>query len=244
MTSSTSSPAIAKAKLLTSALNHAAELKLSTTAVAVLAHLIADSWPQDDGWTAHTPQTTLATKLNCSTETIRRAVADLSTIIDHRPGQGSRRSRYVFRWVPTPARGRPLTDEGGSPHPRGEGPHTHEGTFQVLPDLEHQQQQQREPSSAPSTDAPAAAGAQPLSPALSQDIIDERVRFLRRRPDWLPELKPWITVDVVEELARRPDITQQLVTKVLRQARDSRNTLTNPAGWIVAQLRRSTSTNP
>lgn len=232
--SSTTSPAIAKAKLLTSSLNAAAELKLSTTAVAVLAHLISDSWPQDDGWTAHTPQATIASKLDISTQTVRRALADLSSIVDHQPGQGNRRSRYVFRSVPTPVSALPITGEQRSHHRCRDGPYTGGGTLQVSGSLQQQQHAPTLPS-VRSTDAPAAAA---ISIELKPDVVQERIEFLRRRPDWLPEKKPWILPDVVRELALRPELTSQVVNQTLREARDSRHTLDNPAGWIVSRLRK------
>lgn len=84
-------------------------------------------------------------------------------------------------------------------------------------------------SNAENRAAPAAAG-------LSPETVKSNAEYLRRKPDWLPEGKPWLTHGAVAEFADSW-LTADDVSRVLREAKDSRKTLDNPAGWIVKQLR-------
>lgn len=59
-----------------------------------------------------------------------------------------------------------------------------------------------------------------------------------KRPDWLPETKPWIDADTWLALARQcPTLTADAFQKIIQSARRSRNTLDNPAGFIIAKIR-------
>lgn len=80
--------------------------------------------------------------------------------------------------------------------------------------------------------AAAAAAA-----VLSSEEVEARKAYLRKRPDWLPDGKPWIDASVVAELASMPRLDQATVESVYRVARDGRLTMKNPAGLIVKRLR-------
>jgi hypothetical protein len=59
-----------------------------------------------------------------------------------------------------------------------------------------------------------------------------------KRPDWLPESKPWIDADTWLSLAAQcPTLTAEQFTKIVQSARRSRATLANPAGFIIAKIR-------
>jgi hypothetical protein len=92
----------------------------------------------------------------------------------------------------------------------------------------HQQQQQvllLDPNH-----KPAAAAADFPDSATRQRAAD-----LTKRPEWVPDGKPWLTQDAAAEVARSDPV---LVAAILRDARQSRNTLKNPAGYIVSELRK------
>jgi len=58
-------------------------------------------------------------------------------------------------------------------------------------------------------------------------------------PGWLPEGMPWITNEAIADLVTTcGGLTEALVAEVWRDAKASRKTLTNPAGWCVRALRR------
>jgi hypothetical protein len=223
---------IAKAKLLASALMAASRAQLDTNAFALLALLIAESWPMDDGWATSIARSTMAQRLSCSTRTIDRARDALTAagLIDHRPGDARHASMFVICCSATgdTLAVSPVTPQQCHPcHPRS----VTRDTLAVSPVSpssvcaeELQQQQQQKPAPAPAID-------------FDEQTLEARVKFLSRRPDWLPDAKPWILRDVVQELARS-SLEEPTVVQVLREARDSRHTLNNPAGWVVAQLRK------
>lgn len=65
--------------------------------------------------------------------------------------------------------------------------------------------------------------------------------WLKRRPDWLPEGKPWISREECEALARL-NLQQADVDEAYREAKDGRKTLENPAGLVIKKLRRCGTT--
>ncbi len=79
----------------------------------------------------------------------------------------------------------------------------------------------------------AAAPAAPSAPA---DIAERRKKL--RKPDWLPDKKPWILPRSAELIARSNMPTHQ-IDELLRLAKESRHTLDNPAAWIVSQWKKS-----
>ncbi len=225
-TSAPTSPAIAKARLLLDALNHASTRGLSPTSHAVLAHLVADAWPEDDGWTAHTSQASLASRLNVHRATIVRALEELADIIDYRPGKGTRRSRYVISQRRAHAATVAAPMQQPSPRPRSDVPapaqHPTPRRRSDIPGSGSSQQQQQE--------ARAAADAADDVP-LAQ-ILD----IIQRRPDWLPSEQPWLDHDAALALARlRPAWPRWC--QVLHDARRSRHRLKNVAGFVLARLR-------
>lgn len=78
----------------------------------------------------------------------------------------------------------------------------------------------------------AAAGV-----ALTGEEVEQRRAWLAKRPDWLPEGKPWIEPGVAAELASMPALMPENVNVVFKAAKDSRSQLKNPAGFIVKRLR-------
>lgn len=79
--------------------NAASKAGASTTAHAVLALLIIDSWWDEaaNAWIAKTPQSALATRLDVHRDTIARAVRELAALVESQSGRGSRCSRYLLR---------------------------------------------------------------------------------------------------------------------------------------------------
>ena len=222
MTSTTTTPALAKARLLSVALHAAARANLSPMAHAVLAHLIADSWPHDDGWAARTPTLTLASRLGVHAGTVKRALRELTTaaLLERRAGIGRSASSSVIR-VPTGSAGAP--SESAQAHPQRERRRT-----------------LRECAGAPSEGAQAhpLSDSQVLPAATAGAAAAEaqRVGYFTARPYWLPEGKPWIDELTARELARLP-LTLEIVQRTYSAAKSSRATLTNPAGFIVSRLR-------
>lgn len=77
-----------------------------------------------------------------------------------------------------------------------------------------------------------------VSAAVAVGSINEKVGYLMKRPEWVPDGKGWINKAMANELARLP-LTQDQVDGVIRDARKSRTTLKNPAGYVVAELRKA-----
>lgn len=69
----------------------------------------------------------------------------------------------------------------------------------------------------------------------------EQVAWFRRRPDWVPEGKPWLDREACERLASLGLTTEQ-VREVMREAKDKRNVLKNPAGYVLKKLSRIVGT--
>lgn len=82
-------------------------------------------------------------------------------------------------------------------------------------------------------------GAAAAADGLSADEVKARGAFLRRRPDWLPESKPWIDDDAASELAAMPTLTPEIVTSVYGAAKRAKATLTNPAGYAIKKMREA-----
>lgn len=97
------------------------------------------------------------------------------------------------------------------------------------PEQEKKREEKNSSSSKSENRAAPAAG-------LSPELVQSNAEYLRRKPDWLPEGKPWLTNDAVMEFADSW-LTGDDVNRVMREARDSRKTLSNPAGFIVKELR-------
>lgn len=84
--------------------------------------------------------------------------------------------------------------------------------------------------------AAAAAEASPEEVERQRQYIQKLVLYVRKRPEWLPEAKPWLDENAVHEIARLPGLTQEIWNRVVRDARESRHTLRNPAGYFRAQV--------
>jgi hypothetical protein len=98
-------------------------------------------------------------------------------------------------------------------------------------DQQHQQQGLR----------PAAAAVE-LKPSLSQEQLQSNARYLSRRPDWLAHDRSWIDTATALELAAMP-LARSDVDQTIADARRSRATLNNPAGFVVKRLRSIAEAN-
>ena len=97
----------------------------------------------------------------------------------------------------------------------------------------HQQQQEaRAPNNATrnNTDDHAAAAADYQLRAWAEGQA--------KKPDWLPDGKPWIAAGVWLATAQAcPTVTREQFDDIIREAKASRNTLANPAGFVLARLK-------
>ena len=95
------------------------------------------------------------------------------------------------------------------------------------PTQQHQDQHQN-PTPATAPLAAAAAGI------FTDEDIRKRAAYLLTKPEWA---QVWISERGAEELAGLP-IDENDVKRVYAEARKSRTTLKNPAGYVVAELKR------
>lgn len=90
--------------------------------------------------------------------------------------------------------------------------------------------------------APAPVAAPTAAPAPAADAADDGLRKWAaeraRRPEWLPQGKGWIRAGVWLDTARAcPHVTREQFEDIIREAKASRGTLDNPAGFVLARLR-------
>lgn len=83
----------------------------------------------------------------------------------------------------------------------------------------------------------SGGGAAAAEGRWSAEELKTRTAILLRRPEWLPEGKPWITEAVCAELSRL-GIFDTDVTAVYAEAKKSRTTLDSPAAYVIAKLRK------
>lgn len=92
---------------------------------------------------------------------------------------------------------------------------------------EHHQEQQAAKSAA------CHAGAAAADAGLRQWAAERA-----RRPEWLPQGKGWIRAGVWLKTAQDcPTVTREQFDDIIREAKASRTTLANPAGFVLAKLR-------
>lgn len=100
------------------------------------------------------------------------------------------------------------------------------------------------------TAASGANGSRTPDAAAAAEISDDekektRVRglaaYIAKRPDWLPEDKPWISRRAAAGMASWGGLTREWWDATLREARDSKRTLANPAGYVIAQFKLAAS---
>lgn len=233
------SSAIAKAKLLTVALNNASRARLSTTTHAVLAHLVADAWPSDDGWAAHTSQTSLATRLATSIDTIARAIKDLDAaqIGSYKPGRGTRRSRFVVAaWVriPTPHRCGDLPAPVRVPTPHGCGDIPDSGLTTTSTRAQNRGGAGAASSIQIVQEAPTMPQETPPLLSPSQEALRATIVS---KPSWLRDDDAWVDNRAARELAALPSTSIDSIEAAHRATRSRRKTLTNPAGFFLTRLR-------
>jgi len=73
--------------------------------------------------------------------------------------------------------------------------------------------------------------------AAAAGVLNGNAEWLTKRPEWLPEGKPWIDRKTADSLARlrlEPDV----VADVYKRAKARRGTLANPAGYVIAEMRK------
>lgn len=99
------------------------------------------------------------------------------------------------------------------------------------PTQQHQHQHQDHHQNTTPSTPPLAAAAVVL---FTDEEIRNRIGYLLTKPEWA---QTWISQRGAEELAVLP-ITEDDVKRVYADARRSRNTLKNPAGYVVAELKR------
>jgi len=103
-------------------------------------------------------------------------------------------------------------------------------TNPVLPDQTRPDQTTTITSTSP--DKSNAAGA---------DGLRQWAEGMAKRPDWLPSGKPWIEKRVWIALgAEHPNMTQGEFDAIVKEARTSKTTLKNPAGFIIAKIQKLT----
>lgn len=218
VTSSTS-PAIAKAKLLTQLLNEATRSSVGINAHAVLAHLVADAWPTGSTWTASTAITTLANRLAVSYDTVARAVRELeeAELVRRQVGGGQRNSRYVFI-----ARSEPVESAGVPPQrPHGCGPTLRTGAdsesarVRTIPGFQNSTSSSRGAGrsntarlspGARRADSPAAAGAAGSGADRGAERTVEVKTTIAARTSVQPQPLPTpVDEAAIAELVRRPE---------------------------------------
>lgn len=78
------------------------------------------------------------------------------------------------------------------------------------------------------------------SSAAAAAVSDELRKWAEtqsKRPEWLPEGKPWVDEGTWIQLARKaPNLSAGIFEKILREARNRRLTLDNPAGYVISQI--------
>lgn len=87
-----------------------------------------------------------------------------------------------------------------------------------------------------------AAAADGLTPSEGERQRQrDLAAYIAKRPDWLPEVKPWISRRAANAMAKWDGLTAEWWASTIREARDGRRTLDNPAGYVIAQFQQATS---
>lgn len=78
--------------------------------------------------------------------------------------------------------------------------------------------------------------------SLDGETLKARIAYLCKRPDWVPESKPWITPAGARRIALaagsngNPALTMLDIQAALKDAKQCRHTLDNPAGFVIKTL--------
>jgi hypothetical protein len=75
--------------------------------------------------------------------------------------------------------------------------------------------------------------------SFTDEQMRARIATLTRKPDWLPQGKPWVSEPAARKLARKANLTTEMLLAAERVARDGRNTLKNPAGAFLAEVHKA-----
>ena len=249
-----------KPVLLQQALNAASAAKLSTTAHAVLAHLVADSWLKERGWTANVNIAALAARLNVHRATITRAVEELRGIVQYHPGIAMYQRTFVFCEVAAPARrsmlqGRVVQCRAGAQFNAAPARHCSlKDTQKDSTSTSTERTPAQTPQTAPagvSQDHAAAAEAirldmgrdegvghptvPPSAKNASESIVDDLALFAR--PAWLPAEYAWVSAATIDTLRGLHTTTVYVCAWALEETRQRLRTLSNPTGYFIALIR-------
>lgn len=91
---------------------------------------------------------------------------------------------------------------------------------------------------------PVAAAAEISSDERERNRVRGLAAYIAKRPDWLPDGKPWISRRAAAGMALWGGLTREWWDATLREARDSKRTLANPAGYVIAQFKTASQTEP
>jgi hypothetical protein len=75
--------------------------------------------------------------------------------------------------------------------------------------------------------------------SFTEEQMQARIAALRRCPAWLPEGKPWVSEPMAKTLARNRLLTTDMLLAAERVAKEGRNTLRNPAGCFLSEIRKA-----
>ena len=78
----------------------------------------------------------------------------------------------------------------------------------------------------------------PADAVVISSEVSKWAETLSKRPDWLPDGKPWIDKGTWQQLAiSHPNLNAATFNAIMSRAKQGRNTLENPAGYIISQIR-------
>jgi hypothetical protein len=121
----------------------------------------------------------------------------------------------------------------------GQQPASNRASIGVKPLSEKRREEEEKNNSSNSILSLGATGADkaPIAAAaeLSVAKVQERAVAIATKPGWVPEDKPWITEAKAKALAALP-FKGDVFKRVLREAKASRKTLANPAGYVIRRL--------
>jgi len=67
---------------------------------------------------------------------------------------------------------------------------------------------------------------------------------IAKKPDWLPDGKPWITRPMAEQMAQWPGLTLEWWTAAVAQAKDNRHHLDSPGAFVVSLYQEAAGIKP
>lgn len=202
--------AIAKALLIRNALREAAARQVSAQAQALLAVLVAESWPQGNAWQARLGLDLLAERLSASRASIQRWARDLeqAQLVRRKVGDGAR----VTRWTIASCRGSAGATPGIARALQGDRAHATRGVAPALPVSEAELHSgltpplarkagQGEPGDEKPGASPQPSDALPQMSPLFEDLARSGSRAGRRALEQLAAAGDQRARQVLEEIA-------------------------------------------